>query len=134
MLGAVAHPLVQRIVSYQASMANGDFNAGRTIFAPDVRYIVPGKNVLSGTFSGPDDVMGYFGRLMQVTNGSYEIIEMNWLVCGEKVILETKNRATMGERNLTWDEAILFEFEGGLKKRIEMFQADQTAVDHFFGA
>jgi hypothetical protein len=58
---------------------------------------------------------------------------MNWLVCEEKVILETVNRATVRGAELVWDEAILFYFGDGLKIRIEMFQADQATVDAFFG-
>ncbi len=77
--------------------------------------------------------MGYFGKLMEATAGTYAITAMNWLVCGDKVLLETKNAATRAGHSLEWDEAILFEFIDGKKARIEMFQADQAAVDGFFG-
>jgi len=132
MNGALTHPLVQKILSYQVAMARGDAMAGRLVFQDDVEYVVPGANLFSGTYRGPDEVMGYFGRLLAATDGSYEITAMNWLVCGEKVILETVNRATRQARALQWDEAILFEFRQGKKSRIEMFQADQAAVDAFF--
>jgi ketosteroid isomerase-like protein len=132
MTGATAHPLVQKIMAYQAAMAAGDPDAG-SVFAPDVQYTVPGQNALSGSYRGSAAVMGYFGKLMQLTAGSYAIDRMNWLVCDEKVILETVNRATLRGAELVWDEAILFYFRNGLKTRIEMFQADQAAVDAFFG-
>lgn len=133
MTGAVQHPLVQKILNYQLAMARGDIQSGRAIFDPNVEYTVPGSNALSGTTRGPDLVMGYFGKLMQATAGTYEITEMNWLVSGTKVLLETVNHATVNEKSLTWDEAILFEFRDGLKWKIEMFQADQAAVDALFG-
>ena len=134
MTGAVAHPLVQAILAYQQAMATGDFAAGRSIFRDDVVYIVPGANVFSGTYHGPDPVMGYFGKLMAETAGSYAIDAMQWLICGDKVLLETKNSATRAGKSLMWDEAILFEFIDGKKARIELFQADQAAVDAFFAA
>jgi uncharacterized protein len=133
MTGAVQHPLVQKILNYQLAMARGDIESGRTVFDPDVEYTVPGNNALSGTTRGPDLVMGYFGKLMQATAGTYEITKMNWLVSGTKVLLETVNHAKVNGKELTWDEAILFEFRNGLKWRIEMFQADQAGVDAFFG-
>ena len=40
------------------------------VFAPGVVYAVPGSNPLSGTYRGPDEVMGYFGRLMETTAGT----------------------------------------------------------------
>jgi uncharacterized protein len=132
MRGATDHPLVQRIMVYQAAMARQDFAAGATIFATDVVYMVPGSNPLSGTYEGPEAVMGYFGRLMAVTRGTYEISDMLWLTCNDRVTLATVNTATIGDRCLTWNEAIVFEFVNGLKKRIDLFQADQAAVDALF--
>jgi uncharacterized protein len=132
--GAVNHPLVQKIMTYQAAMARQDFASGATIFAPDVLYVVPGNNPLSGRYDGPDAVMGYFGRLMEVTAGTYDISDMLWLVSNDRVTLSTRNHATIGGQTLDWDEAIVFEFVAGLKKRIDLFQANQDAVDTFFSA
>jgi uncharacterized protein len=134
MKDAIAHDLVQKVMNYQLAMARGEIESAKTIFHDDVEYIVPGSNIFSGTYRGPDDVMSYFGRLMGATEGSYEITEMNWLICGNKVILETVNIATRNGHRLQWDEAILFEFRDGRKSKIEMFQADQNSVDKFFSA
>lgn len=133
MRGAVEHPLVQAIMAYQAAMARQDIEEGRKIFAPDVVYTVPGANALSGRYVGPDAVMGYFGRLMQLTQGSYAISDMLWLACGDQITLVTQNQASIGARALAWEEAIVFTFESGRKKRIDLFQAEQAAVDAFFG-
>jgi ketosteroid isomerase-like protein len=133
MRGAVTHPLVQKIIAYQTAMARQDFASGATIFAPDVVYVVPGQNALSGTFHGPAEVMGYFGKLMALTSGTYGISDMLWLACHDRVTLITRNHATIGARSLDWDEAIVFVFENGQKKRIDLYQADQAAVDAFYG-
>ena len=132
MRGAVDHPLVQKIIAYQGAMARQNFAEGVQIFAPDVIYVVPGNNPLSGTYEGAEAVMGYFGRLMQMTAGSYEISDMLWLTSNDRVTLSTRNHATIGGQSLTWDEAIIFEFVGGVKKRIDLYQAEQDAVDRFF--
>ena len=131
--GALSHPNVQRVRNYQAAMARGDRAAALTVFEPEVRYHVPGGNRLSGEYIGPDAVMGYFGKLMELTVGTYRISEMRWLASGENILLATRNEAQIGEKSLTWDEAILFEFHDGKKRRIELFQAEQAAVDAFFG-
>lgn len=133
MRGALAHPLVQKIIAYQQAMARQDFAAGVDVFSPDVVYMVPGSNALSGRFQGPDAVMGYFGRLMALTGGTYGISDMLWLAAEDRVTLVTRNHASIADRSLDWDEAIVFVFENGLKKRIDLFQADQSAVDAFFG-
>jgi ketosteroid isomerase-like protein len=132
MQGAVSHPLVQKIIAYQLAMARQDTDAGRDVFSPNVIYIVPGSNPLSGRYEGPEAVMGYFGRLMEMTSGTYRISQMLWLVCFDRVTLVTKNHATIDGADLDWDEALLFEFENGRKSRIELCQADQLSVDRFF--
>lgn len=130
--GAVSHPLVQKIIAYQMAMARQDMAAARAAFAPNVRYTVPGSNPMSGYYEGPDAVMGYFGRLMEMTRGTYRISQMLWLVCLDQVTLVTKNHATIQASDLDWDEAIVFVFEDGRKARIDLFQADQASVDRFF--
>lgn len=132
MRGAVDHPLVQKVIAYQAAMARQDFGEGAKVFAPDVVYTVPGSNQLSGRYEGADAVMGYFGRLMALTAGSYDITDMLWLACGDRVALTTRNKAKIAARSLDWEEAIVFHFANGLKKDIDLFQADQAAVDAFF--
>lgn len=132
MRGAVQHLLVRKIIAYQNAMAHQDFTEGARIFAPDVVYVVPGRNPLSGRYEGPEAVMGYFGRLMQMTSGSYKITDMLWLTCGDRVALSTRNHATIAGEHLDWDEAIVFEFVDGVKKRIDLYQAEQETVDRFF--
>ncbi|MBC7809047.1 MAG: nuclear transport factor 2 family protein [Akkermansiaceae bacterium] len=130
--GALSHPHVQLVKRYQAAMATGDFATGATFFAPDVRYVVPGDNPLSGDFVGAEQVMGYFGKLMEVTGGTYRITEMLWLVCENEVALVTTDYAERKGQPLIWSETIVFEIIDGKKKFIRLFQSDQETVDAFF--
>jgi ketosteroid isomerase-like protein len=132
--GALENQYVRAIRDYQAAMARGDTANAIKVFAPDVTYTVPGHNRLSRNYQGPEQVMGYFQRLMELTNGSYHITQMIWLVNdNEQVVLETVNVAEIANHTLTWNEAILFTFKNGKKQSITLFQADQQAVDAFFG-
>lgn len=132
--GALEHPNVKLIRAYQAAMARGDYQAGATVFDPEVTYTVPGNNQLSGVYKGPDAVMGYLGKLMTLTQGSYGISAMHWLVNEkDQVVLFIKNHATLNGRSFAWEETILFEFKNGKKYNLEHFQADQAGVDAFLG-
>ena len=133
MTGAVDDAKVQAIMAYQMNVATGNIDAARTIFDPDVVYVVPGKSQLAGTYTGPDAVMGYFGRLMALTEGTYEISAMHWMVSDDHVSLFTTNHATKDGNALTWTETIVFAFENGRKKRIDLLSGDQYGVDAFFG-
>ncbi len=132
MAGDVEHPLVRKVMDYQLAMARGDLDTARQVFHPDVSYHVPGRSGLAGDYVGPDAVMGYLGRLMELTQGTYSISRMRWFASDETVALSTRNHARRGEASLDWDEVILFEFEGGRKKRIVLLSGDQYGMDALF--
>jgi hypothetical protein len=132
MSGDTGHPLVRKIMDYQLAVAAGDMESARSVFQPDVEYRVPGRSLLAGTYHGPDEVIGYFGRLMELTGGTYRISRMTWFAAGDEVALATRNHATRDGRTLEWDEVILFTFEDGRKKRIDLLSGDQYGMDELF--
>lgn len=132
MSGALDDPKVRAIMRYQQQMAAGDLDAARTVFAPDVVYVVPGRSPLAGTYHGPDEVMGYLGRLLEATDFSYAIDRMHWMVSDDHVALHTHNAATRSGRRFAWTEVIVFAFDAeGRKTRIELSSGDQQGVDDF---
>jgi uncharacterized protein len=134
MSGNVQDPRVQAIMAYQLNVARGDLAAARTIFDPQVEYHVSGRNRLAGDYHGPDEVMGYFARLGELTGGSYGISRMRWLTSPDRVALLTRNHATCEGRSLSWDEVIVFQFQDGRKRRIDLYSGDQYGVDALFGS
>ena len=123
---------MRAVLSYQRQLAAGDRASARTIFWPDVTYTVPGRSGLAGTYRGPDEVMGYLGTLVALTDGTYAISRMHWLTSPDRVGLVTRNHATRGGRSLSWDELIVFTFVDGRKKQISHFSGDQYGVDELF--
>ncbi len=132
MSGDLDDARVRSVLSYQRQVAAGDLASARTIFWPEVTYEVPGRNQLAGTYQGPDQVMGYFGRLFELTDNTYAISRMHWLTSPDRVGLLTRNHATRGGRTLAWDELIVFMFVEGRKKSIAHFAGDQYGVDALF--
>jgi len=129
MSGDLDDPRVRAVLSYQRQVGAGDLDSARAIFWPDVTYTVPGHSQLAGTYRGPDEVMGYFGRLYALTSGTYAISRMHWTTSGDRVGLLTRNHATRDGRSLAWDELIVFTFVNGRKKSIAHFSGDQYGVD-----
>lgn len=132
MAGRVEDDRVQAIIAYQLAVARGDLDSARQIFWPDVVYHVPGDSLLSGDYVGPDAVMGYLGRLMELTDGGYAISRMRWLTSADRVGLVTRNHAERNGSRLSWDELIVFAFDDGRKRRISHFSGDQAGVDRLF--
>jgi uncharacterized protein len=67
------HPNVARIRDGYAAFAKGDFAALNDLFAEDVLWHVDGRNQLAGDYSGRDAVFEFFRKLMEVTEGSFQV-------------------------------------------------------------
>jgi ketosteroid isomerase-like protein len=52
---------------------SGDGARLTQLFSRDVVWRVPGKSVLAKDYRGQDEVFGFFGRLMQLTGGTFAV-------------------------------------------------------------
>jgi hypothetical protein len=119
MSGDLDHPHVRAVLNYQLAVARGDLDSARTVFAPDVRYVVPGRNPLSGAYHGPDEVMGYFGPADgSDVRGTYQITRMHWMTSEDHVTLLIANSATVGRALAGLGRGHRLPVRGGRKKRI----------------
>jgi uncharacterized protein len=67
------HPNAVVMRRAYAAFGAGDFAAMSEIVHPDVRFHVPGRSVLSATYEGRDAAFGYFGKLMELSGGTFRI-------------------------------------------------------------
>ena len=67
------HPNVTLIRDGYAAFAKGDLAALSDLFAEDLVWHVPGQSQLAGDYRGQEAVFAYFGKLMEVTEGSFRI-------------------------------------------------------------
>jgi ketosteroid isomerase-like protein len=57
----------------------GDIPALSQRFSDDIVWRVPGRSVLAGEYRGQEQVFGFFGRLMQLTGGTFAITSIDML-------------------------------------------------------
>ena len=55
---------------YEA-FSRGDMATVRELLADDVEWHVGGNNPISGDYKGKDAVFGFFGKLMELTAGTF---------------------------------------------------------------
>ena len=67
------HPHVTLLRGAYEAFGKGDLAALDDVFAEDIRWHEPGRNQLSGTHEGRTAVYAMFGRLMEITEGSFRI-------------------------------------------------------------
>ncbi len=52
--------------------AGGRGSALRTVLTPDVTWIVPGENLIAGSYHGLDEVLDYFRRRRELAKGTFQ--------------------------------------------------------------
>jgi uncharacterized protein len=55
------------------AFAKGDVETVMGLFTDDIEYHVSGRSPVSGTYSGKDEVLGLFGKLMGLSGGTFQV-------------------------------------------------------------
>ena len=112
----------------------GDLDALREFLAPDIVWHSGGDNALTGDYKGIDEVFGLFGKLFEVTDGTFKQ-EVHELLAGdEHSVAITHSTAQRSDgRTLDIDQVAIFHSDD--QNRISeawLLPQDQKAADAFF--
>ncbi|MGY1822100.1 nuclear transport factor 2 family protein [Geodermatophilus sp. SYSU D00079] len=127
------HPNVQRLEDGYAAFAKGDIAALDDLFAEDIRWQEPGRNQLSGTYEGRAAVYQLFGRVMEVTEGSFRLDVRTVLADGDDAVVVCGVTAQRGGQSLDTVNAHIWRFAGDRAVEFREASGDQHATDAVFG-
>ena len=127
------HPNVARIRDGYAAFAKGDFAVLNDLFAEDLVWHNGGRNQLSGDYRGRDAVYGSFGKLAEVTEGSFHLDLHAVFADDEHGVALVVSTASKGGRSIRTNEAHTFHLRDG--KVVEFWNAstDPYAFDELIG-
>jgi ketosteroid isomerase-like protein len=127
------HPNVARIKDGYAAFAKGDFAVLNDLFAEDLLWHDAGRNQLSGEYRGREAVFGLFGKIMEVTEGSFRADVHAVLADDEHAVALVVITASRGGRSIEVNEAHVFHMRDG--KAVEFWNAptDVYALDELIG-
>ena len=121
--------------AYKA-FAEGDITTLLELIAPDCIWHVGGRSQLAGDYVGHDQIMGYFGKLAELTDGTFSArLDDCAELPGSGMIVSLVT--TSGTRNGVTLEGRLIELgrinDKGQLAECWWFSEDQYAGDEFFG-
>ncbi len=127
------HPNVARIREGYAAFAKGDFAVLNDLFAEDLLWHAGGRSQLSGDYRGRDAVYGFFGKLIEVTEGSFHLDLHAVFADDEHGVALAIATASRGGRSITVNQAHVFHLRDG--KVVEFWDGstDQYALDELIG-
>jgi uncharacterized protein len=118
-----------------AAFSAGDLDALAVVMSPDVVHRSPGSNRTSGEYKGRDEVFGLYGRLFELSGGTFAIQLVSTEPRGDdQVVARHHSAGTVDGRTYEGDSTIVFTIVDGKATLLDESHDDQAAVDAFWGS
>jgi uncharacterized protein len=116
---------------YEA-FSKGDMETIANLFAPDIRWSVSGRNVISGTYNGQDETFAFFGKIMELTDGTFAVAVHDLLASDDHVVVLAKESASRNGKSLESDDVHVWHIADGKAVEYWAISKDQHEVDEFW--
>jgi uncharacterized protein len=114
------------------AFGEGDMETLGSLYTDDVVQTMPGKNPLSGEYQGRDNVLGLYGKIFELSGGTFRAELKSVKTEGDKVVGFHHSQGKRGGKTLSDDESIAFTFSGDKISRLDVTAGDEAAVDDFW--
>jgi ketosteroid isomerase-like protein len=123
----------QIIQSGYEAFAAGDVPAVLAMFSDDISWNIPGRSPLAGTYTGPDEVLGFFQQLGERSNGTFNLEVRDILDNGkDKVVLLLTETAQRDDKSLNAEAVHVWGLQAGKATTFQAYIADEYTVDEFW--
>ena len=116
-----------------AAFVSGDMETLMKLYNDDAVHIVPGSSQVSGAYKGKDSILGLYGKLFELSSGTFRI-QLDHVLSdgGDRVVaIHTSSLEKDGE-TFTQTEVLLFTLVNGRVAEIQDFFADIALNDRLF--
>ena len=118
-----------------AAFAQGDIATLTDLIAPDCVWHVGGRNPLSGDYVGHEQILGYFAKLFELTEGTFQVELVDLAELPATGLMTCLVRATGTRNGTTLDTRMIELGRANDKNQIVecwWFPEDAYAGDEFF--
>jgi uncharacterized protein len=116
-----------------AAFAAGDMETLRSLFAPDAVHVATGKSPIAGEYQGVDAILGYYGTLFELSDGTFAAELQSVRSEGDDTVVAThRDKGQRGGKTLDQDEDLTFTIANGKITRLVEKHSDQAAYDDFW--
>jgi ketosteroid isomerase-like protein len=128
----VAHPNEELLRNGYDAFGKGDMETIRSLFADDIVWHSPGKSPLAGDYRGVDAVLEQFGRLFELTGGTFKIEIHDILANDTHAVVLARATAERDGKRLDDKGVNVWHLKDGKVTEQWLHPGDQYASDEFF--
>jgi uncharacterized protein len=129
----MTHPNEELVREGYKAFGEGDMETLRSLYAPDAVHSASGNNPLSGEYKGVDDILAYYGKLFELSEGTFAAeLKSTKVERGDMVVAIHRDTAQRGSKTLDQDETLMFTIASGKFTHVEETHSDQAAYDAFW--
>jgi ketosteroid isomerase-like protein len=110
----------------------GDIETVMDLFADDIAWHIPGKNPLAGDYQGKDQVMGFFGKLMETTGGTFRLTIHDLLASDDHVVGLCREQGQRDGKTLDENTVHVWHMRDGKAAEFWGITGDADAADEFY--
>ena len=126
------HPNLERAHAGYEAFAAGDLAAVSDLLSDDIVWHSGGSNVLTGDYVGKEAVLGFFGLLMQETDGSFRNDIHDMLANDEHGVALVTMSAARGGESFEGRMVHVFHMSDGKMTEFWAIPEDQSGYDEFW--
>jgi uncharacterized protein len=126
------HPNARKLRLVYESFSNGDPGPLGDLLSDNIRWVEPGRNQLTGTYEGRQAVFGLFGKVFELTGGSYRVEARKVFADDTDAVVIAVESAERGDKRFEMVSVQLERFEGDKVVEAREVAGDVYALDDFF--
>ena len=128
----MAHPNVDLLNKGYDAFDKGDLDALRDLFSQDVVFHIPGDSQISGDFRGQDEVFAFFGKLVELSGGTFRLERHAVLADDEHGTVMHTITAERDGKTLSQKGVDIHHISGGKVTEFWGFTEDTVAANQFW--
>jgi uncharacterized protein len=109
----MTHPNEEKIKAIYADMGAGSLRLVQDFMADGIKWTITGTSPVSGTYTGKEEVIGFYTRMLELYQGTFKIEIRDVLANDESGVVLATESATVGGETLEFTSVHLWSLSNG---------------------
>ena len=128
----MAHPNEELMRRGYEAFGKGDMDTIRELFDPNIVWHAPGRNPMSGDYRGVDEVLTQFGKVFEMTGGTFNLELHDVIANDDHVVVLVTARGEHNGKKLEDHSVQIWHVKDGKAAEQWLHPGDAHAVDEFW--